>query len=101
MLHGNCSLRIGAECAPVFFIEIYGFCTVLNTTFSPWPSFTVEEADPVRDVILSNRVNYWRGKSDAGLRMSSLLGLMVLSTRDGLSARSDMLVLGRSAKTRS
>jgi dTDP-4-amino-4,6-dideoxygalactose transaminase len=35
---------------------------VLNTTFSPWPSFTAEEADAVRDVILSNRVNYWTGQ---------------------------------------
>jgi len=34
---------------------------VLNTPFSPWPSFTAEEADAVRDVILSNRVNYWTG----------------------------------------
>jgi dTDP-4-amino-4,6-dideoxygalactose transaminase len=35
---------------------------VLNTPFSPWPSFTEEEADAVRDVILSNRVNYWTGQ---------------------------------------
>ncbi|MDN5843867.1 MAG: DegT/DnrJ/EryC1/StrS aminotransferase family protein [Alcaligenaceae bacterium] len=35
---------------------------MLNTTFPPWPSFTVEEADAVRDVILSNRVNYWTGQ---------------------------------------
>lgn len=35
---------------------------MLNTSFSPWPSFTAEEADAVRDVILSNRVNYWTGK---------------------------------------
>jgi len=35
---------------------------VLNTPFSPWPSFTVEEADAVRDVVLSNKVNYWTGK---------------------------------------
>jgi dTDP-4-amino-4,6-dideoxygalactose transaminase len=34
---------------------------VLNTMFSPWPSFTAEEADAVRDVILSNKVNYWTG----------------------------------------
>ncbi|WP_169293968.1 DegT/DnrJ/EryC1/StrS aminotransferase family protein [Advenella sp. EE-W14] len=34
---------------------------MLNTPFSPWPSFTVEEADAVRDVILSNKVNYWTG----------------------------------------
>lgn len=35
---------------------------MLNTPFSPWPSFTVEEADAAREVILSNRVNYWTGK---------------------------------------
>ena len=35
---------------------------MLNTPFSPWPSFTVEEADAVRDVILSNKVNYWTGQ---------------------------------------
>lgn len=34
---------------------------MLNTPFSPWPSFTTEEADAVRDVLLSNRVNYWTG----------------------------------------
>jgi len=35
---------------------------VLNTPFSPWPSFTIEEADAARNVILSNRVNYWTGQ---------------------------------------
>lgn len=34
---------------------------MLNTPFSPWPSFTEEEANVVRDVILSNKVNYWTG----------------------------------------
>ena len=34
---------------------------MLNTPFSPWPSFTAEEADAVRDVVLSNKVNYWTG----------------------------------------
>lgn len=34
---------------------------MLNTPFSPWPSFTEEEANTVRDVLLSNRVNYWTG----------------------------------------
>lgn len=34
---------------------------MLNTSFSPWPSFSEEEANAVRDVILSNRVNYWTG----------------------------------------
>lgn len=35
---------------------------MLNTPFSPWPSFSNEEADAVRDVILSNKVNYWTGQ---------------------------------------
>lgn len=35
---------------------------MLNTPFSPWPSFTLQEADAVRDVILSNKVNYWTGQ---------------------------------------
>ncbi|MDY7219398.1 DegT/DnrJ/EryC1/StrS aminotransferase family protein [Denitrificimonas sp. JX-1] len=34
---------------------------MLNTPFSPWPSFSEEEANAVRDVLLSNRVNYWTG----------------------------------------
>lgn len=34
---------------------------MLNTPFSPWPSFTPEEGDAVRDVLLSNKVNYWTG----------------------------------------
>lgn len=34
---------------------------MLNTPFSPWPSFTREEADAVSRVLLSNKVNYWTG----------------------------------------
>ncbi|WP_412971523.1 DegT/DnrJ/EryC1/StrS family aminotransferase [Glaciecola sp. MF2-115] len=34
---------------------------MLNTPFSPWPSFTNEEADKVSKVLLSNKVNYWTG----------------------------------------
>lgn len=34
---------------------------MLNTPFSPWPSFTQEEADAVHSVLLSNKVNYWTG----------------------------------------
>ncbi len=34
---------------------------MLNGPFSPWPSFTEEEADAVRRVVLSNKVNYWTG----------------------------------------
>jgi len=35
---------------------------MLNTKFSPWPSFTQEEADKVSSVLLSNKVNYWTGQ---------------------------------------
>ena len=35
---------------------------MLNTPFSPWPSFTEDEANAVRDVVLSNKVNYWTGQ---------------------------------------
>lgn len=34
---------------------------MLNTGFSPWPSFSAAEAQAVHDVIASNRVNYWTG----------------------------------------
>ena len=29
--------------------------------FSPWPSFTKKEADTVKAILLSNKVNYWTG----------------------------------------
>lgn len=35
---------------------------MLNTPFSPWPSFSEEEADAVHTAILSNKVNYWTGQ---------------------------------------
>jgi dTDP-4-amino-4,6-dideoxygalactose transaminase len=35
---------------------------MLNTPFSPWPSYTQEEADAASRVLLSNRVNYWTGQ---------------------------------------
>jgi len=34
---------------------------MLNIKFSSWPSFGQDEADAVRDVLLSNKVNYWTG----------------------------------------
>jgi dTDP-4-amino-4,6-dideoxygalactose transaminase len=34
---------------------------VLDTPFSPWPSFSAEEAEAVQRVLRSNRVNYWTG----------------------------------------
>ncbi len=35
---------------------------MINTKFSPWPSFSDEEGDAVRSVLLSNKVNYWTGQ---------------------------------------
>ncbi|MGM0767032.1 MAG: DegT/DnrJ/EryC1/StrS family aminotransferase [Pseudomonadota bacterium] len=35
---------------------------MLNSSFSPWPSFTEEEACAVKEVLLSNKVNYWTGQ---------------------------------------
>jgi len=34
---------------------------MLNIPYSPWPSFTQEEADAVSTCLLSNKVNYWTG----------------------------------------
>ncbi len=34
----------------------------MTISFSPWPSFTQEEADAVSRVLLSNKVNYWTGQ---------------------------------------
>ena len=35
---------------------------MLNSPVAPWPCFSQEEADRVREVPLSNRVNYWTGQ---------------------------------------
>lgn len=35
---------------------------MIDTPFSPWPSYSKEEADAVHAVLLSNRVNYWTGE---------------------------------------
>jgi len=34
---------------------------MLDGPFSPWPSYTQEEAEAVSKVLLSNKVNYWTG----------------------------------------
>lgn len=36
--------------------------TVLNTPFSPWPSFSEDEIAAVAGVLRSGRVNYWTGE---------------------------------------
>ncbi|MEW6989869.1 DegT/DnrJ/EryC1/StrS family aminotransferase [Colwelliaceae bacterium 6441] len=35
---------------------------MLNTPFSPWPSFSEEEVAAVSSVLRSNKVNYWTGQ---------------------------------------
>ncbi|MGC6342378.1 DegT/DnrJ/EryC1/StrS family aminotransferase [Bisgaard Taxon 45] len=35
---------------------------MLNTPFSPWPSFSQEEIEAVSAVLRSNKVNYWTGQ---------------------------------------
>ena len=35
---------------------------MLSGPFSPWPTFTQEEADAISHVLLSNKVNYWTGQ---------------------------------------
>jgi dTDP-4-amino-4,6-dideoxygalactose transaminase len=34
---------------------------MLDTPFSPWPSFSIEEAEAISNVLISNKVNYWTG----------------------------------------
>ena len=34
---------------------------MINSQFSPWPSYTLEEADAIHKVLMSNKVNYWTG----------------------------------------
>ncbi len=34
---------------------------MVNSTFSPWPSFSELEASAVSQILLSNQVNYWTG----------------------------------------
>lgn len=36
---------------------------MLNTQFSPWPCYTDQEAEAAKQVLLSNRVNYWTGST--------------------------------------
>lgn len=35
---------------------------MLNTNFAPWPNFTNEESEKIKQVLLSNKVNYWTGQ---------------------------------------
>jgi dTDP-4-amino-4,6-dideoxygalactose transaminase len=52
---------------------------MLNTAFSPWPSFTEEEALDVAKTLRSNRVNYWTG--DAGRSFESEFAAWAGSSR--------------------
>ena len=44
-----------------------------SNQFSSW--HTLEEADAVKDILLSNKVNYWTGKFVVSLKKNLLLGL--------------------------
>lgn len=35
---------------------------MLNTSFPPWPKFSKDEAQKIKKVLLSNKVNYWTGE---------------------------------------
>ena len=35
---------------------------MLNTNFNPWPNFSHDEAEKIKQVLLSNKVNYWTGQ---------------------------------------
>jgi dTDP-4-amino-4,6-dideoxygalactose transaminase len=83
---------------------------MLNTPFSPWPSFTHEEADAVSKVLLSNKVNYWTGSecrefekefatwADAGFGLAlgnGTLALDVILKGLGICAGDEVVVTSR------
>ena len=47
---------------------------MLNTKFTSWPSFSKEEANAVKNVLLSNKVNYWTGNEFRELKKSLRYG---------------------------
>ena len=84
---------------------------MLNTTFSPWPSFSQEEADAVSKCLLSNKVNYWTGDecrefekefaawvgtSYAIALSNGTLALDVALKATGISAGDEVVVTSRS-----
>lgn len=84
--------------------------TMLNTSLSPWPCFTQEEADAVSKVLLSNKVNYWTGSecrkfekefaAFAGTRYAvalsnGTLALDVALKAIGIGAGNDVIVTSR------
>jgi len=89
---------------------------MLNTKFSPWPSFTQEEADKVSEVLLSNKVNYWTGQegreferefatytdskyaialSNGTLALDLALVALGIGARNGGSANDEVIVTSR------
>lgn len=83
---------------------------MLNTSLSPWPCFTQEEADAVSKVLLSNKVNYWTGSecrkfekefaAFAGTRYAvalsnGTLALDVALKAIGIGAGNDVIVTSR------
>ena len=51
---------------------------MLNTPFSPWPSYTEEEARAVQQVLLSNKVNYWTGNECREFERGLILSIIAL-----------------------
>jgi len=45
-----------------FLLKLLEVLVMINNNFSPWPSYTLEDAKAVTDVLLSNQVNYWTGQ---------------------------------------
>lgn len=84
---------------------------MLNTPFSPWPSYTQEECEAVARVLASNRVNYWTGDecreferefaewvgADHAVAIANgTLALEIALMAAGVSAGDDVIVTPRS-----
>jgi len=82
-----------------------------NDSLSPWPAYTEEEAEAVREVLLSNAVNYWTGEecrhferefadwvgtSHAVALANGTLALELALKALGISAGDEVIVTARS-----
>ena len=74
---------------------------MLNTPFSPWPSFTAEESTAVQKVLHSGRVNYWTGKngrefeSEFAAYLSSTYAIALSNGTVAIDLALDALGVGR------
>ena len=53
---------------------------MLKNTFSPWPSFSEDEANAFKKIILSNKANYWTEKNVEFLK-KILLNFLIANTQ--------------------